>query len=590
MLDLFSVFTKSGLVLWCFQDPIVKLKENPLNQLIRQVLIEQRGGETEHFLYNGRALEYTLDNTHDLVFAAAYPENLQKQLDHIGTLLQELKESFIEKFGEQVTENPYRNFDFAQDFKQIRLRVEAESREKKKNIVKRAPKDFTKSSKYEQTKEFNERLQAGEKPREEMMQEVAVESKQEKVEDEEDAAAKKRREFIEKQKNKKSPTKSPTKNKKPDKPKGKKDQPEEKGSGKLDYTDGGADTSANFDDALLSSGGSTLADYDVKKKPDKSASSGVFSFFKTLSGAGAMTSEALEPALTKMREHLVAKNVASDIAEKICNAVGENLLGKSKGTFQSISSIVQESVEAALTKILSPKRRIDILRDVMSSKQKNTPYVITFCGVNGVGKSTNLSKVTFWLLQNGFSVCIAACDTFRAGAVEQLRTHKRRLNAVQEKMNLSSQVELYHQGYGKDPAAIARDAIAYAKSNSFDVVLIDTAGRMQDNAPLMAALAKLVTVNNPDLVLFVGEALVGNEAVDQLVKFNQALADHSDAKNPHLIDGIVLTKFDTIDDKVGAAISMTYTTGQPILFVGTGQSYNDLKKLNVNSVVSALLA
>jgi len=112
---------------------------------------------------------------------------------------------------------------------------------------------------------------------------------------------------------------------------------------------------------------------------------------------------------------------------------------------------------------------------------------------------------------------------------------------------------------------------------------------MQDNEPLMRALAKLIKVNQPDLVLFVGEALVGNEAVDQLVKFNQALADHSSKERPHLIDGIVLTKFDTIDDKVGAAISMTYITGQPIMFVGTGQTYVDLKNLNARSVVHALL-
>lgn len=112
---------------------------------------------------------------------------------------------------------------------------------------------------------------------------------------------------------------------------------------------------------------------------------------------------------------------------------------------------------------------------------------------------------------------------------------------------------------------------------------------MQDNEPLMKALSKLIKVNQPDLVLFVGEALVGNEAVDQLTKFNQALADHSNMTNPRLIDGIILTKFDTIDDKVGAAISMTYITGQPIVFVGTGQTYTDLRNLNAKAVVNALL-
>ncbi|GBC03987.1 hypothetical protein RclHR1_05440005 [Rhizophagus clarus] len=199
--------------------------------------------------------------------------------------------------------------------------------------------------------------------------------------------------------------------------------------------------------------------------------------------------------------------------------------------------------------------------------------------------STNLSKTCFWLLQNGLKVLIAACDTFRSGAVEQLRVHVRNLNSLGQNSN----VELYERGYGKDAAGIAKDAINYAKTNKFDVVLIDTAGRMQDNEPLMRALAKLVSVNNPDKIIFVGEALVGNEAVDQLTKFNQALKDFSGLQNPRHIDGMILTKFDTVDDKVGAALSMTYTTGQPILFVGTGQTYTDLKNMRVGHIIHSLL-
>jgi len=252
---------------------------------------------------------------------------------------------------------------------------------------------------------------------------------------------------------------------------------------------------------------------------------------------------------------------------------------------------VKASLEESLVQILSPRRRIDILRDAMDAKKRGKPYSITFCGVNGVGKSTNLAKICFWLLDNGFRVMIAACDTFRAGAVEQLRTHVRHLNALHPPAGGSGppSVLLYEKGYGKDAASIAMDAITFAREQRIDVVLVDTAGRMQDNEPLMRALSKLIKLNSPDLVLFVGEALVGNEAVDQLKKFNQALADFSMAENPRLIDGILLTKFDTIDDKVGAAISMTYTTGQPIVFVGTGQTYSDLKSLNVKAVVNALL-
>lgn len=221
---------------------------------------------------------------------------------------------------------------------------------------------------------------------------------------------------------------------------------------------------------------------------------------------------------------------------------------------------------------------------------------MTFVGVNGVGKSTNLSKVCFWLLQNGFRVLIAACDTFRSGAVEQLRVHVRNLSQLSTTSSevRAGSVELYEKGYGKDAAGIAKEAIAYAKDHEFDVVLIDTAGRMQDNEPLMKALAKLVTINLPDKIIFVGEALVGNESVDQLTKFDRALRDFSSANSGGSragrgIDGMLVTKWDTVDDKVGAALSMTYITGQPIYFVGCGQTYTDLRQLRVGKVVDALI-
>ena len=305
------------------------------------------------------------------------------------------------------------------------------------------------------------------------------------------------------------------------------------------------------------------------------------------------------PVLDKLRDHLIAKNVATEIAGKLCDSVAVKLEGKVcnklltkfdqiwrfflvlqvLGTFDSLATTVKSSLTESLVQILSPKRRVDILRDVYETQRLKRPYVMAFCGVNGVGKSTNLAKICFWLIENNFRVLIAACDTFRAGAVEQLRTHMRHLNSLHppEKHNGRQMVQLYEKGYGKDAAGIAMEAINYASDCQIDVVMIDTAGRMQDNEPLMRALAKvwtdknviqmednftdsfysnkqLIKVNEPDLVLFVGEALVGNEAVDQLVKFNQALADHSAADNPHTIDGIVLTKFDTIDDKVIALV------------------------------------
>lgn len=327
-------------------------------------------------------------------------------------------------------------------------------------------------------------------------------------------------------------------------------------------------------------------------KPTSSKkTSSVFSLFKGLVGAKNLSREDMQPVLEKLKDHLISKNVASDIAYKLCDSVAAKLEGRVLGTFDTVAATVKTTLTEALVQILSPKRRVDILRDCMEAKKNKRPYVMSFCGVNGVGKSTNLAKICFWLIENNMSVLIAACDTFRAGAVEQLRTHTRHLNALHPpaKHGGRQMVQLYEKGYGKDAAGIAMEAIRFAKDAQIDIVLVDTAGRMQDNEPLMRALGKLIKVNDPDLVLFVGEALVGNEAVDQLVKFNQALADYSASANPHIIDGIVLTKFDTIDDKVGAAISMTYITGQPIVFVGTGQTYTDLKALNAKAVVQALM-
>jgi len=300
---------------------------------------------------------------------------------------------------------------------------------------------------------------------------------------------------------------------------------------------------------------------------------------KTITGNKVLEESDLTPVFAKFREHLITKNVAIEIADKLCASISTSLLGKKLTTFTGVHSTVKNALEEALVRILTPKKTTDILREVLAANSQNRPYVIVFVGVNGVGKSTTLAKVCFWLLQNKLKCMIAACDTFRAGAVEQLRVHADRL-----------QVKLFEKGYSKDAASVAYDAIKFAKDNKFDVVLVDTAGRMQDNEPLMRALAKLVNQNQPDLVLFVGEALVGNDAVDQLTKFNQALMDFSPPNvKPRLIDGIVLTKFDTIDDKVGAAISMSYTTGQPILFTGVGQTYTALRKMNVKAVVRALL-
>jgi len=322
----------------------------------------------------------------------------------------------------------------------------------------------------------------------------------------------------------------------------------------------------------------------VSDDSDIDDSRGLFGRFvssiQKVTGNAQMTQTQIQPVLTSFMEELMAKNVARDVASRIVEGVGNSLVGTRTDKFTSIASTVKEAITRSIEEILTPKKSIDVLKAALDAKANNRVYSVCFLGVNGVGKSTNLAKVAYYLKTRGnLKILIAACDTFRSGAVEQLKTHATCLN-----------VDLFERGYGKDSAEIAKQALQYAKANNYDVCLIDTAGRMQDNEPLMRAIAKLVAVNTPDLVLFVGEALVGHDAVDQLEKFNRALIDYSyDPSNPRTIDGIVLTKYDTVDDKVGAALSMVYITGQPVVFVGTGQKYPNLKKLSVKEVVKALV-
>jgi signal recognition particle receptor subunit alpha len=331
-------------------------------------------------------------------------------------------------------------------------------------------------------------------------------------------------------------------------------------------------------DAATSSGKATYS--------SSSASSG-WSFsnsylgglLQNVTGGKLITKADLEPAMVKIKETLQSKNVALEIADSICASVSARLEGQALESFQSVHNAATIALKEAIQRVLTPNTSTDILRQVLDAKADGRVFSIVFVGINGVGKSTSLAKVGYFLKEHGVNVLIAACDTFRSGAVEQLRTHSRCLHAP-----------LFEQGYSKDPARVAQAALQHAKTNGFDCVLIDTAGRMQNNEKLMRALATLIGENNPDLVLFVGEALVGNDGIDQLTMFDRALVTYSPVERVHRIDGIILTKFDTIDDKVGAALSMSYKSGQPIMFVGTGQKYTHLKRLNVSTVVKHLFS
>ncbi|XP_077467303.1 signal recognition particle receptor subunit alpha [Stigmatopora argus] len=647
MLDFFTIFSKGGIVLWCFQGTgVTESFTGPVNALIRSVILQERSGNNL-FTHEALNMKYKLDNEFELIFVVGFQKILT--LTYVDKLLDDIQLHFRDRYKNDLDRKGVmkflnHSFEFEDDFKLLLCEAEQSSKARSPAPMR----SFKESEKSQKTVKSMIEIKGADKEKEQSAKKSKNTKKEEPVKSDqgkgtspasklvangnqgltyEEIMQKKREEFF--RKRAAGPAEKVSKSPKPQKPREKQMRVWDMGGNstkELDYSDRNGENSPDCDQSqdapadpgmqLSSMKGDLLsvecnsseeeeeeeeeeqeeervvASATVKISAKKSGGfGGMFGMLKGLVGSKSLNIEDMGPVLEKMREHLIAKNVAAEIASQLCDSVAKKLEGKVMGTFTTVASTVKQALQESLVQILQPKRRVDILRDVMEAQTQRRPFVVTFCGVNGVGKSTNLAKISFWLVENNFTVLIAACDTFRAGAVEQLRTHQRRLNSLHppKKHAGRTMVQLYEKGYGKDAAGIAMEAIAYARNQAFDVVLVDTAGRMQDNAPLMTALAKLIAVNMPDLVLFVGEALVGNEAVDQLVKFNQALADHSMSDKPRLIDGIVLTKFDTIDDKVGAAISMTYITGQPIVFVGTGQTYNDLRSLNARAVVSALM-
>jgi len=245
---------------------------------------------------------------------------------------------------------------------------------------------------------------------------------------------------------------------------------------------------------------------------------------------------------------LLENNVALEVIDKIKNDLKRKLVGVPipRGKIaETILKTLKTSIES-----LFMVTSINLL-DVVSKKK---PYVISFVGVNGSGKTTTIAKIAHYLKKNKLSSIISASDTFRAAAIDQLQKHADKLD-----------IKMIKHDYGSDPAAVAFDAIKYAKARNIDVVLVDTAGRLHSDINLMDELKKITRVAKPDLTLFIGESITGNDCVEQARKFNEAVE----------IDAIILSKAD-VDEKGGAAISVSYVTGKPIIFLGTGQQYDDL--------------
>lgn len=263
---------------------------------------------------------------------------------------------------------------------------------------------------------------------------------------------------------------------------------------------------------------------------------------------------------------LLENNVAFEVAEKIIAKLKERIVDK-EFLKKEIEFIINDSLKDIIYELLIEP--FDLVEEIKKFKDKNLekkPFVILFCGINGTGKTTTIAKLVYLLKKNNLTSVIAAGDTFRAASIEQLNKHGERLDT-----------KIISHDYGSDPASVGFDAIKYAEKNKIDVVLIDTAGRMHTEKNLMAQIEKVAKVTQPNLKIFVGESITGNDIVEQIQAFNESVK----------IDGIILSKAD-IDEKGGTALSVGATTGKPILYLGTGQNYEDLEPFNRTKFVEKL--
>lgn len=280
-----------------------------------------------------------------------------------------------------------------------------------------------------------------------------------------------------------------------------------------------------------------------------------------------LKAESLDPILKEFNLTLIENDVAVSVADKICDELKAKLHGVSVDRFEDRKTIVKKALRDALTSILTTEQKVDLVGIVKEKVKSKGPTIIVFVGINGTGKTTTISKVARFLMDHNYSVVLACSDTYRAGAIEQLEEHAKRLG-----------VRLIQRPYGADAASVAFDAISHAKAHGINVVLIDTAGRMETNVNLMNEMEKIVRVTKPDLVVFVGDSLTGNDAVAQAEEFNKRVA----------LGASILTKIDA-DAKGGAAISVAYITKKPIIFLGNGQEYKDLIAFDPNFVVDKIL-
>ncbi len=275
----------------------------------------------------------------------------------------------------------------------------------------------------------------------------------------------------------------------------------------------------------------------------------------------------LDNVLDEFQLSLIENDVAVSAADFISNELREKLKDTQFARFTDPRTRVKVILQEVLLSLLQRAGQLDIFALIDKKKSAGEPAVLVFIGINGTGKTTSVAKLAHVLQKKGRTVILAASDTYRSGSIEQLEEHARRIG-----------VRVIKHQYGADPAAVAFDAVNYAKAHRINAVLIDTAGRMQNNKNLLEEMRKIVRVTNPDLTILVVDALTGNDAVDQGKVFSEAVK----------IDGIILAKLDA-DVKGGSAISLSYIMGKPVAMVGTGQKYDDLEPFQAEAIVKNLI-
>ena len=280
-----------------------------------------------------------------------------------------------------------------------------------------------------------------------------------------------------------------------------------------------------------------------------------------------LKAEKLRSVLSDFKLSLIENDVAFPVAERICDEMEKRLDGVQVKRLEDRRKIVKKNLREVLLGTMLTDDKVDLLMAIEEKQKKAEPYVIVFVGINGTGKTTTIAKVAQFLTKKGYSVVLACSDTYRAGSIEQLEEHAKRLG-----------VRMIKHKYGADPAAVAYDTVNHAKAHGTNVVLIDTAGRIQTNRNLMNELAKIKRIVNPDLTVLTVDSLTGNDAVMQAEEFHKSVG----------IDATILTKVDA-DVKGGSALSVTYVTKKPIIFIGTGQKYEDLEEFKPERFLELIL-